>query len=263
MKHITMFFMTLAILAGMYAQDPYKTELVSLDGIDVYYEVYGKGEPLFLLHGFTQSSKSWHPFVAEYADAYEVYLIDLKGHGKSSQFTGPVSIRSAARDIAALCTYLKLDHINGIGFSYGGDVLFQLALLHPGLVKSMITIGACGTWNADDFPAWVDYLSYKNIDNLPWMQDQQTSDAQIRSILDQVRNYKVSVSTDEMKSIQARILFVLGDQDDSVPLECVSHARKHLPSSALWILPDTGHSAHKDKNKSEFVRRSREFLSQG
>lgn len=243
-----------------FSQTPIKSETVQINGTNVYYEVYGKGEPLFLLHAYTQSSISWHSFVADYANDFEVYLVDLKGHGKSGQFREKLSIRSAASDLDALIKYLKLDSINAIGYSYGGEVLFQLELLHPGLIKSMIIIGSCGSWNAKDFPHWVEYLSYKNIDNLPWMSEQQTSETQIRSILDQMPNYIVSISDEEMKSIKTRTLFVWGDQDDSTPLECIANARKYLPNSFLWVLPNTGHGAHKDKNKTDFVRISKEFF---
>lgn len=245
-----------------FSQTPLKAETVTLNGTHIYYEVYGKGEPLFLLHGFTQSSKSWLPYVADYASDFEVYLVDLKGHGKSSQFTEELSVKAAAGDVDALTRYLQLDSIHAIGFSYGGDILFQLALLHPGLIRSMIIIGACGTWDVNDFPAWKEYLSYKNIDNLPWMHAQQTSEVQIKSILDQVANYNVFVSDQELKSIQTKTLIVVGDQDDSVPLECISRARNNLPHSFLWILPNTGHVAHRDNNKTEFVRLSKEFFSE-
>jgi len=255
------FIMTLS--SAQYAQTPSKMETVSLNGKDVYYEIYGKGKPLFLLHGFTQSSISWKPFISDYMNDFEVYLVDLRGHGKSGQFTEKISLKAAAGDLDALTRYLKLDSIYAVGYSYGGEVLFQLALLHPGLVKSMIIIGSCGTWDAKEFPEWVEYLSYKNLGNLPWMKEQQTSDAQIRSILDQMPDYVVSVSESELKSIKTRTLFVLGDKDDSVPLECIAFARKNLPDSFLWILPDTGHGAHKDKNKADFVKTSKEFFSLG
>ncbi len=262
MKHIIIYLSMILTAANGFSQTPKKTEIVQLNGTNIYYEVYGEGEPLFLLHGYTQSSKSWLPFVSDYSNEFEVYLVDLKGHGKSSQFTEKISIKSAASDIDALVKHLKLDTINAIGYSYGGEVLFQLTLLHPGLVKSMIIIGSCGSWNAKDVPQWIEYLSYKNIDNLPWMREQQTSEEQIKSILEQLPNYNVSVSDDEMKSIQTRVLFVWGDQDDSFPLECIAAARKNLPNSFLWVLPNTGHGAHKDKNKSEFVRVSKEFFNQ-
>ncbi len=246
-----------------FSQTPKKAEVVSLNGTDIYYEVYGKGEPLFLLHGFTQSSKSWLPFVPDYAKDFEVYLVDLKGHGKSGAFTEKLNIKAVANDVDALIKFLKLDSINAIGFSYGGDVLFQLALLNPGLIKSMISIGACGSWDIHDYPDWIEYLSYKNIGNLPWMQEEQTSEEQIRAILDQIANYTVNVSDAEMQSIKARTLFVMGDLDDSIPLEDISRVRKNLANSFLWILPNTGHRAHVDKNKIEFVRVSKEFFNGG
>lgn len=245
-----------------YSQTPKKSETVSLNGTKIYYEVYGTGTPLFLLHGYTQSSKSWLPFVNDFANEYEVYMVDLKGHGKSSPFTEKLSIKSAAHDLNALIKYLKLDSINAIGYSYGGDILFQLALLNPGLIKSMITVGSCGSWNANDFPKWLDFLSYKNIDNLPWMREQQTNEKQIQTILEQVPNYNVRVSKDELRNIQTQVLIVVGDNDDSLPFDDVLNAKKELPNSSLWIVPNTGHGAHRDNNKTDFVRISKQFINQ-
>ena len=81
-----------------------------------------------------------------------------------------------------------------------------------------------------------------------------------RLILDQFPNYNLSVSNEGMKSIEAKTLFVLGDQDTSIPLECVSSARKNLPESYLWILHSTGHGAQEGKNKQEFIKVSKEFF---
>jgi pimeloyl-ACP methyl ester carboxylesterase len=92
------------------------------------------------------------------------------------------------------------------------------------------------------------------------MQEQQNSEEQIRSILAQVPNYSVTVSEEELKSIQTRTLLVLGDQDPATPIECVANAKKNLPNSYLWVLPNTEHGAHRDEHKAEFVRISKEFL---
>lgn len=243
------------------AQSPTKSETVTLNGVNIYYEVYGKGEPLFLLHGFTQSSKSWLQFVPHYVDDFEVYLIDLKGHGKSGMFTENLSIKSVASDVDALMRYLKFDSINAIGFSYGGDVLVQLALMNPALIKSMIIIGACGSWTSSEFPEWVEYLSYRNLENLSWMREQQTSDEQIKSILDQVVNYNIIVTKEDLKSIRAKTLIVVGDKEDSITSECILSAKDNIPNSFLWIVPNTSHSAHKDKNQNDFVRISKDFFN--
>ncbi len=86
MKKITALITLLLISANIIAQKPKKTESVSVNGKKIYYEIYGEGKPLLLLHGYTQSSKSWIPYVKDYEKEYEVYLIDLTGHGKSEPF---------------------------------------------------------------------------------------------------------------------------------------------------------------------------------
>jgi pimeloyl-ACP methyl ester carboxylesterase len=240
---------------------PKAAETALVNGQHIYYEVYGKGDPLFLLHGFTQSSKSWIPFVADYENEFEVYIVDLRGHGKSSWFKDKISVPAVAEDVAALAAHLNLSGINAIGFSYGGEVLFQLATVHPELVKSMIIIGSCGTWHADEFPEFVKFLSFENIENLPWMWEEQTNEEQIKAILAQVPNYDVTVTESELQRIKARTLIVHGDRDDATPIECIAKAKKYISNSYLWVLPNVSHGAHTDDNKAEFVRRSKEFFS--
>lgn len=104
-------------------------------------------------------------------------------------------------------------------------------------------------------------FSYKNIDNLSWMREQQENEDRIKSILNQAPNYDVSVIDEELGSIQPKTLLVFGDQDDSIPLDEIARTKRALPSSWLWIVPNTGHSAHKDKNKDAFVNLSKEFLN--
>lgn len=245
-----------------FTQNPKRTETVELNGLETYYEVYGGGKkPLFLLHGFTQSSKSWISFIAEYSKEFEIFLVDLMGHGKSSPFTGTVSIKSSAQNLKDLIEYLELDSINAIGHSYGGEILVQLALIKPELIASMVINGSCGSWNAQDFPEFVEYLSYANIDKLTWMREQQENEERIKNILEQVPNYAIEVSVAELKSIKTRTLFVVGDNDQATPLECVVKAKLNMPHAYLWIVPNTGHRSHLDKNKDLFVKTSIDFLT--
>lgn len=240
--------------------EPVKSESVTLNGSTIYYEVYGKGEPLFLLHGFTWSSKAWIPYISEYAGDYEIYLVDLKGHGKSGPFTEKLSLKTVASEIDALVDYLNLTGIKAIGYSYGGETLMQLALLNPGLINSMVIIGSCGSWDADDYPEFLEHLTYENLDQLHWMPEHQASDNQIRSILEQLPKYKVFLKDDDLKSIHAKTLFVIGDQDTGTSFDCILNALKHIANSYLWIVPNTGHRAHMGNNKADFIRISKEFL---
>ncbi len=147
------------------AQTPKKAETISVKGKEMYYEVYGSGEPLIMLHGYRLSSSHWKPYVADFDQDYEVYLIDLTGHGKSERFNEALSIKSVAYDLHALIKYLDLKTLKAIGFSFGGDVLFQLALIDPTLVESMIIIGAVGTWSVNDFPQYLESYTFENIDD--------------------------------------------------------------------------------------------------
>lgn len=249
-----------AWLNGM-TQTPKKSELLTLkNGHKLYYEVYGQGDPLILLHGYTLSSKSWIEFVNEYSTMYQVILVDLQGHGKSGSFESDLSIKSVASEVDELIQYLNFDSILAIGFSFGGDVLFQLASSRPGLVKSFISIGACGFWNSKDFPNWLDALSFKNIANLKYMYKHQNDENQVKKILDQFPNYSTTLTDDGMRKIESEILVVIGDNDDGIPLEYLARVRRNRPNSYIWILPNTGHGAHYGKNKNEFVINSLAFL---
>ena len=160
-----------------------------------------------------------------------------------------------------LIEYLSLEKIQAIGFSFGGDVLFQLALINPTVIESMITIGALGTWSVKDFPEYQDAFTFENIDNFTWMKTSHSGETQIRSIFEQFKNYIVKLSVAELKSIQPEVLIMLGDDDIGIPLEEVARVRKNLPKSDLWILPNVDHGAHEYENKKDFIKISKSFLS--
>ena len=244
-----------------FSQVPKKAESISIKGKIIYYEVYGEGKPLFLLHGYTLSSKSWLPYVDEFDKEYEVYLIDLPGHGKSDAFKENLSIKSVAEDLNSLVQYLKLDKIKAIGFSFGGDVLYQLALINPSLIESMITIGAVGTWTINDFPEYKKTFTFENRANFPWLLTNHGTDAKIKALMEQLNNYVVKVTSEELRTIKPEVLIMIGDDDEGMDLEEVARVKKNLPKSDLWILPNVAHGAHEGETKDEFILKSKVFLS--
>ncbi len=243
------------------SQTPKKSGSVSVNGKNLYYEVYGKGKPLLLLHGYTQSSKSWKPYVKEYTKEHEVYLIDLTGHGKSEPFKEDLSIKSVAQDLNSLIQYLQLEKIKAIGFSFGGDVLYQLALINPSLIESMITIGAVGTWTINDFPEYLKAFTFENRNDFPWLKISHDGDEHIKAMMNQFKNYTIKVSDEELQSIKPEVLIMIGDNDEGMDLEEVVRVRKNLPKSDLWILPNVAHGAHEGETKDEFIIKSKTFLS--
>ena len=251
----------LLMLTTALAQTPKKSESVLINGKTLYYEIYGEGEPLFLLHGYTQSSVSWKPYVKDYQKEYEVYLIDLTGHGKSEPFKETLSIRSVAEDLNALIQYLQLEKIKAIGFSFGGDVLYQLALINPSVISSMITIGAVGTWTINDFQEYLEVFTFENRNDFPWLKTSHEGDEQIKAIMDQFKNYKIKLSDHELQNIQPEVLIMIGDDDEGMDFEEVARVKKNLPNSDLWVLPNVSHGAHEGETKEEFIVKSKVFLS--
>jgi len=238
-----------------------KAETVFINGKSIYYEVYGEGTPLFMLHGYTQTSEIWHDHVNDFIDDYQVYLVDLTGHGKSDAFTEKLSINKVAEDLNILVEYLKLDKINAVGFSYGGDVLYQLALINPSLIESMVTIGSLGSWSIEDHPEIEKSFTYELAKDYPWIKGAHKSDEQVRIMFEQFRNYSIRISNDDLKRIKTNVLIVAGDNDQGVPLEEVIRSRRYLSNSDLWIIPNVGHGGYDAENKKAFVRVSKTFLS--
>lgn len=261
MKSIASVFIFLLSSIIVVGQTPNKAESVLVNGKSIYYEVYGEGEPLILLHGYTQSSQSWKTYVKDYEKEYEVYLIDLTGHGKSEPFKEDLSINTVAHDLNALISYLKLERVKAIGFSFGGDILYQLALINPSLIESMITIGAVGTWTINDFPEYLEAFTFQNRADFPWLKTSHEGDEQIKGLMEQFKNYSVWLSDVELKSIQPEVLIMVGDDDEGMDLAEVVRVKNKLPKSDLWILPNVSHGAHQGETKAEFILKSKAFLS--
>lgn len=261
MKKLYIILILIALSCHSYSQNMKKSESITVNGKSLYYEVYGEGPPLVLLHGYSLSSQSWKPYVADFGEEYSLYLVDLTGHGKSDPFNEELSIKSVAEDLNSLIQYLKLEKVKAIGFSFGGDVLYQLALINPPLIESMITIGAVGTWTVDDFPQYQKGFTFENRDDFPWLETSHESDEQIKGIMDQFKNYTVSLSDDELQQIQPEVMIMMGDDDEGMDFDEVARVKKNLSNSDIWILPDVSHSAHEGEYKDEFVAKAKRFLS--
>ena len=262
MKQIPLMAMLLFSLStSLIAQTPKKAELVQVNGKNLYYEVYGEGQPLIFLHGYTLSAQAWLPYVKDFYEEYEVYLIDLPGHGKSDPFTDTLSFKQVTRDLNDLLQYLSLDKIKAIGFSFGGDVLYQLALLNPSLIESMITIGAVGTWDVHDFSEYQKAFTFENKENFPWLVKYHKTDGKIKALMDQFKNYTIYLSNQELQQIKPEVLIMVGDNDEGMTIEEIARTRRNLSDSDLWILPNVSHGAHEGATKTDFVLKSKAFFS--
>ena len=232
-----------------------RAETVQLNDTQMYYEVYGEGEPLILLHGYTHSSKYWLPYISKFAESYEVYVIDLPGHGRSGPFKKDFSLDWIAEDVNILINYLKLSKIKAIGYSYGGDVLYHLASINPDLIETMITIGSSpNRIGTEVFPELIETFTVENMENLDWIPAYQLNEENIKVMLTEFPKYNSTMTNEQLERIKSRVLIIVGDDDPFVPLDIVMNVKNFLQNSDLLILPNSGHGAHEGEYKDFFVK---------
>jgi pimeloyl-ACP methyl ester carboxylesterase len=118
---------------GRYAQ---------VNGINLYFETYGAGRPMILLHGGLGSGEMFGPILPALAEHHQVVAVDLQGHGRTADIDRPIDIRLMADDIAALIDHLGLDRPDVVGYSLGGGVAFQTAVRHPAKVGRLVMASA-------------------------------------------------------------------------------------------------------------------------
>ena len=258
MSSILHFILILVLVTPCFSQTLQKSETVKLDGIDTYYEVYGDGEPLFLLHGWSQSTTSWNEYVSAFSDHFKVYLVDLKGHGKSSPLQGKFHMQSAADNFLALLDYLQLKEIKAIGLSYGGELLLQFCSAYSDRINSMIVIGASYNFPKQDWGWKYENQSPEQLERL--RQRHMHGEGQIMAFFEQAFNYEILLNKEDLEKISTSTLIVVGEKDHFVDLDTALNLHKFLPDSHLWTVPNTGYVAHRGKNKPEFIRIANEFL---
>ena len=112
----------------------------SVNGLKIYYEITGTGQPLILLHGGFGNTEMFMPARAALAKNFKVIAVDLQGHGRTADIDRPIVPDSMANDIAALIKELNLGKTNIVGYSLGGHVALRLAIQHPDLLQNVVLV---------------------------------------------------------------------------------------------------------------------------
>ena len=131
-------FVAFIAIAPAAAQQP-TTGFASVNGLEMYYEIHGMGEPLVLLHGAYMSIPSnWAALIPALSENHRVIAVELQGHGHTSDADRPISYEGMADDVAALLDYLAIETADLFGYSMGANVAMQVAVRHPGKVDQLI-----------------------------------------------------------------------------------------------------------------------------
>ena len=123
---------------------------VSINDIEMYYELSGQGEPLLLIHGLGSSTRDWEDMIP-FLPNFQIITIDLRGHGKSKKPKGPYSIKLFANDIVSLLKSLNIQPVHTLGISLGGAIALQMAIDFPEFTKSIVVINSAAEFPMDSF----------------------------------------------------------------------------------------------------------------
>jgi len=109
-------------------------------GVNYYYELHGKGEPLLLLHGGLGSIDMFGPNLPVLAEHRQVIAVDLQGHGRTTLGDRPITLTDMGDDMAAILDHLGVKQVDVLGYSMGGGVAFRLAVQHPSMVRRLALV---------------------------------------------------------------------------------------------------------------------------
>jgi pimeloyl-ACP methyl ester carboxylesterase len=244
-------------------------EKLSVNGIDLAYEVRGDGPPLLLLHGFFGTSGDWvHLFDLDaLAKRWRLVMPDARGHGRSTNPSGAFTHRQCARDTLALCAHLGIARCKAIGLSLGGNTLLHVATAHPDRLAAMVLIGA-----PSYFPGQARAImkiftpETRTPDEWTAMHARHAhGDDQIRALWRAAVGFAdsyedMTFTPPHLATIRARTLIVTGDRDPLYPLEIFVEQYRAIPAAALHVLPNGGHDAVFGPGRAEFVRSALAFL---
>jgi pimeloyl-ACP methyl ester carboxylesterase len=222
---------------------------VQIRNIEMYYEEYGVGKPLVLLHGFGGSAQNWYPFTAKLSERHRLIVVDLRGHGHSTNPENKFTHPEAANDVFLLLEKLGVGHFSAMGISSGGMTLLHMATSQPKRIDSMVLISA-----TTHFPDQARVIMRRaSFDVMPqqvqemYRQCAKRGDEQISQLIAQFNalgenHDDMNFTTQDLSTITARTLVVHGDRDRFFPVEIPVSIYRAIPDAALWIIPGGEHA---------------------
>jgi pimeloyl-ACP methyl ester carboxylesterase len=248
------------VTAVVSAQQKPPTGYAPVNGLKMYYEVHGSGEPVVLLHGafmtITNNGTGW---IGELATTRIVIAVEMQGHGRTADIERDISQENLADDVAGLLDQLKIPRADLIGYSMGGGVAMQCAIRHPDKVRKVVVISSMFRWDGmvkealDVFPklsadAFKDSpieIEYKKLSPTP-----DDFPKFVKRVLATATKGH-DLGADELKATTAPMFFIHGDAD-GIRLEHIEEMFRlkgggpygdlgPRSASRLAILPDTTH----------------------
>lgn len=271
----------------------------SANGIDIYWEESGSGDPLLLIMGLAADSIVWMMQREAFAEHYRTIVFDNRGVGRTSKPAGPYTIAQMADDAAALLDAIGIERAHVVGVSMGGMIAQELALRHPEKVRSLVlgctygrpdeavraqfaeSLQAFGATRADDGSIQVDLAKLDPMafiqrllpltftpqfimTELPKLMQMFGGALQygfdMNAILAQVAATQAHDAVDRLKDITVPTLVFAGDADMLIPASNSDLLAQHIPSAKLVKLPGGSHGFNFETPEA-FNREVLDFLA--
>lgn len=228
----------------MYGKNAAVGKYADIRGFKMYYETYGKGEPLLIIHGNGGSINNFVYQIPYFAKNYQVIIADSRAQGKSVDHTDSLSYEMITDDLNALLDKLNLKQCYVIGWSDGGIEGLMLAIHHPDKVKKLAVTGA-NLWpdtSAVD-PFVYNYALKMNLKGQDTIKKMKNVTPEMKNQLKLLHllTYEPHIKLEDVKKIACPTLVIGGDHD-VIRTKHTMLIAETIPNSYLWILPNSGHS---------------------
>lgn len=256
----TAFLLIMLMPAIVSAQQKPMTGYAPVNGLKMYYEVHGSGEPIVLLHGsFMTIPLNWSEWIPELSKTRKVIAIEMQGHGRTADIGRDISDDLLADDVARLLDHLKIKQADVLGYSMGAGVAMQCAIRHPDKVRKVVCISgvmrsdgwvkegsdAIASLTAEVFKGSPIETEYKKLSPTP-----NDFAKFIKHVVDGGAK-PADIGAEKLKATPAPFFFIFGDCD-GVRIEHIAEMYRlkggdvsgdlgPRSSSKLAIVPDTNH----------------------
>ncbi|MBA1144590.1 alpha/beta fold hydrolase [Mesorhizobium neociceri] len=226
---------------------PDQSGYAPVNGIQMYYAVFGAGDPILLIHGGLGHADIWASQVATMSKTHKVIVADSRGHGRSTRTEQPYGYDLMASDYLALLDYLKIDKTALVGWSDGGIIGIDIALHHPERLTRLFAQAANVTTDGVDpgvmtnktFAAYIDRSGrdYKKMSKTPDQYDAFVSQ------ISHMWESEPAWTKEQLGKITTPTAIVAGDHDEAIKREHTEYMASVIPGAKLIILPNASHFA--------------------
>jgi pimeloyl-ACP methyl ester carboxylesterase len=251
-----------------------------VNGLELYYEIHGEGDPLVLLHGAFGAIELWGPMLSGLAAHHQVIAVELQGHGHTADIDRPFGYEAFADDVTALLDHLAIEQADVVGYSMGADTALQVAIRHPERVRKLVAIS--GKYRHDgEYPELLAALEYLTPEMLAGMPEEEVylrtapNPEDFPVLVDKLRTLfatEYAWPEEDIEAITAPTLLIIGDADTVRPEHTLELFRLlgggvpgdltgELPAAQLAILPGTTHRTIVAERTDELVAMIAAFLT--